>query len=67
MMNDQYRDWQVRMCSQALVTVVHGVVLRERTSLKQPAQVLQPAGKPGCLGVGAHDNGWQYLPSRGIT
>ena len=54
-------------CSQPLVTVAHGVVLRERTSLKQPAQVLQPAGKPGCLGVGAHDNGWQYLPSRGIT
>jgi len=29
-----------RMCSQALMTVVRGVVLRERTSLKQPAQVL---------------------------
>jgi len=28
-------------CSQPLVTVVHGVVLRERTSLKQPAQVLE--------------------------
>jgi len=28
------------MCSRALITVVHGVVLRERTSLKHPAHVL---------------------------
>ena len=40
MMIDQYRDWQVRMCSQALVSVVHGIVLCESTSFKQPAQVL---------------------------
>ena len=31
--------WEVRIRSQTLI-VVYGVVLRERTSLKQPAQVL---------------------------
>jgi len=37
--HDQYRDWEVRVCCQALMTVVHGVVPRERTSLRQPGQV----------------------------
>jgi len=37
--HDQYMDWEVRMCSEALIIVVHGVVLQERTSGKQPAQI----------------------------
>jgi len=37
--HDQYRDWEAKICCQALMTVVHGVVPRERTSLRQPGQV----------------------------
>ena len=44
------------MCSQALMTVVHWVVLRECTSLRQPVQVLGSQDVWGS-GRGKHDFG----------
>jgi len=44
------------MCSQALMTVLHWVVLRERTCLRQPVQVLG-SQDVWVSGRGKHDFG----------
>jgi len=63
--HDQHRGLEVRMCSHKFMIVLPGVVLRERTFLKQPAQVLgsQDVGVSGPMIAG----GWQYSPVEGIA
>jgi len=51
------------MCSQALMNVVHWVVLRERTSLRQPVQVLgsQDIWVSGPMIFGVNNYHWEEL------